>query len=278
MAKRSNPFKNYLLAWKNCLQSIKHGQIFLLFMAYAFLQVAFILVLMFFAYPPFSSLLVPAIKKWFGESALHYPNNYLVLPSLFFWVNLFLSGLFGVVLIAVTTQLFSMAYRNQSVQLFSGLKSTFPRYFVLFFVWILETLAFLAVFFWGSEFLRKFEFFTNKGNFLIHLITSVFAIIILALFVYTTASVILEKRGAFKAIFQSLSLFRRYPIISVLLIAIPNMIRMPLELLAGKTQLLVSRFVPEAVAVVLISSVFVSILANYLMVGTVTGFFLFVKK
>ena len=275
--KFSSQFRNFVLSWKSCFASMRHAKIFLPFIIYAGLQIGFIVMLMFFAYPPFAAFFAPIIMKLFGEPALHYPNNFLVLPSLFFWVNLLLSGLLGILLIGATTRLFSSTYRAKSVSLGDGLRGTFPDYALLLLVWIVETACLLAVFMGVPRLLGKIAFLANRGALPIQLLTSLAAIVVGALFVYTTALIVLEKAGPIRAIARSLSLFAKYPVITILLIAIPNFIRMPIDLLSGKTQFLITKFNPEIVAGVLIMSVLLSIFTNYFLVGTVTGYFLMAK-
>jgi hypothetical protein len=135
----------------------------------------------------------------------------------------------------------------------------------------------LSIFIGAPDLLSRVEFFANKGNLPIQLVTAFLVMIIGAMFAYTTALIILEKRGILPAISKSLLLFKKYPIISLLLIGIPTVIRIPVDLLSSKTQFLISKFIPEMVGVVLILSILISIFANYFLVGTVTRYFLLVK-
>ncbi len=276
--KQSMQFRNLFLSWKSCFTSMKQGRILLLFLSYAILQVLFILTLMYFTYPPFSYFLVPVIKKVFGEPALHYPNYYLVLPSLFFWINLLLSGFLGIVLVAATTRLFSRSFNDKPETIGKGIKRILPAYSFLFVAWLVETSLLLAVFLGLPKLLQRIEFFAARGPLAVQLVTSMFAMVAGALFLYTTALIVLDRKGPLQALAQSLSLFAKYPVISFLLIAIPNFIRMPIDVLSGKTQFLISKFNPEMVGVVLILSVLISVFANYLMVGAVTRYFLLLKE
>lgn len=277
--KASSQLKNYMLAWQNCLHSMKNGKIFLLFITYAIVQIGFLFGLVYFyAYPPFSSFLVPIVKKFFGDFALHYPNNYVILPTLFSWANLILGGLMGIVLVGTATFLFSMSYQNKNVKLKTGFKRTISYYFVLLAVWFVEIVALLAVFIGGPALLNKMEYFAVKGTIVVQLITAFGAIVVGALFIYTTALVILDKRGILNAISHSLKLFFKYPFTSLMLIGIPNLIKMPMDLLSGKTGFLITQFTPEIVGGVIILSILISMFANYFLVGTVTRYFLLVKE
>jgi len=153
-----------------------------------------------------------------------------------------------------------------------------PAYSFLFVAWLVETGLLLAVFLGLPKLLQKIEFFAARGPLTVQLVTSMFAMVAGALFLYTTALIVLDRKGPLQALAQSLSLFAKYPVISFLLIAIPNFIRMPIDVLSGKTQFLISKFNPEMVGVVLILSVLISVFANYLMVGAVTRYFLLLKE
>lgn len=274
---RSGQFKNLLEAWKNCFQAFKHVKIFLVFFIYAFLQIGFILIFMFYAYPPFSSFMKPLLQKFFGEFALHYPAFFLVLPNLFSWTNILLSGVFGIVLVGVTTVLFARSYHQKQPDLNKGFRRTMSNYLLLFAVWLVETGILLGVFMGVPKLLAKLEMFAIRDPIWIQLATSMIAIVVATFFIYTTALVMLENSTVPQAIGRSFSMFFRYPVVSLLLVAIPSFIKMPLELLSGKAQFLISKFTPEMVGVILILSVLVSMFANYFLVGTVTRYFLLVN-
>jgi hypothetical protein len=217
------------------------------------------------------------MKRLFGEPALHYPNNFLVLPSLFFWMNLLLSGFVGILLVSATTDLFSKAFTLKTVNIGSGLKNVLPVYAVLLLVWFVETGVLLGVFFGVPSLLKEISFFANRGPLTTQLATSFVAVFFGALFVYTTALVVIERAGPFGAIGKSLSLFGKYPIITLSLFAIPNFMRMPIDMLSGRSQFLISQFNPEIIAVVMILSIGVSIFTNFFLIGTVTKYFLLLK-
>lgn len=273
----SNQFKYFVDSWKSCISAFKSGKILLLFSGYAVLQILFILMLMNFAYAPFSSFLVPLMKKLFGEPALHYPNNFLVLPSLFFWVNLLMSGFVGIILVSSTTDLFSKVYTKKKVDLAAGFKNIFPVYAILLLVWLVETAVLLGIFFGVPSLLKNISFFVNRGPMATQLATSFVAIFVGALFIYTTALVVIERVGPLRAIGKSLSMFGKYPIITLCLFAIPNLMRMPIDMLTGKTQFLISKFNPEIIAVVMALSIGISIFTNFFLIGTVTKYFLILK-
>ncbi len=271
----SNQMRYFLEAWKNSVQSLKQAQILVLFFGYAILQIIILLSLIFFAYAPLSGLYVPMIQKLFGEPALHYPNNYLVLPTLFTWANIILSGLIGILIVGAGTDLFAAKFTQKQVTIGMGFRDTLPKYLFLFIAWFIETLIVTLILIGTPILLAKLM--PEVQGIVTQSITTFLALFFSAMFAYTTALIILEKKGAIAAVAKSLSLFGKFPVISFLLIALPNIIKMPLELLSGKTQFLIAKFNPEIIGIILGLSIIISIFANYFLVGTVTRFFISLK-
>ncbi len=264
---------SYGIAWKNCFRSIRQGKIFLLFVAYAILQTAGVFVLMQFAFPPFSSFLVPLMRMLYGDSVLHYPNNFLVLPVLFFWYNLLLSGILGIVLVGVTTKLFSKSFQSEAVDFRRSFGLVKSRYFYLFGAWLVETAVLVLVLIYLPKLLDQVDFIAARSNLIKQLLASLVAIVATSLFTYTTVLIMLDQDGPFQAIRRSFGLFLRFPVVTILLIALPNMVRMPMDLLSGRPAFLISKFSPEVVAGTVVLSIFVSMFTNYFLVGTVTSYY-----
>ncbi|MCD6166242.1 hypothetical protein J7K19_06010 [bacterium] len=266
----------FFTAWKRCFQSIRHAKTFLPFVGYAVLQFVLLLVLVYFTYPPFASFLIPVVRKLYGEAALHYPNNFLVLPSLYAQFNLVLSGIVGIVVIGIATKMFEMIFKGSAPQLKSGVNATFPRYGQLFVVWLVET-VFILLFVVGLPLLlRKHAIENYQLARVVRLGCMFLGILVGALFAYTSALIILDRKGIFGSIARSLSIFRENAISTFFLIAIPTLLYFPINYVSQQSRFLVTKFNPEIVGFVLAIGILVSLIANYLMVGTVTMFYLWV--
>jgi len=250
----------------------------MLFFGYALLQILVVIALMFFAYPPFSSFMVPLMIKVFGEPAVHYPNNFMVLPSMYFWINLIFSGFLGTIIIGGATNLFSLKYSDKPVVLSKGIAKVWPGYATLLLVWVIETAVLLGLFEVFPPLLNKIAFFSNYGPLMKQMVITIVALVVGSLFVYTTALVLLERRGAFSAIAQSFKLFGKYPVATVLLMVVPNFVKLPIDMLASKTDFLIRKFNPETIAFSIILGVLVSVFTNFVLIGTVTRYFMFTRE
>ena len=117
--------KRLFWLWIQCFKSMRNVKTFAPFLIYAILQVALLYSLINFSQSPFSSLLVPIIRKIFGEPALHYPNFYMILTSLYSQINIMLSGIFGIVFVGMATHLFALNFKDKKTSLGEAFKTTF---------------------------------------------------------------------------------------------------------------------------------------------------------
>ena len=264
----------FFSAWGGCLRSMRVIKTFSPFLLYAGLQGVILAILVFFAYPPFSSVLVPLIKKLFGEAALHYPNNFIVLSPLFNQANFILSGIIGIIVIGMATQMFASLYRDQNPSFKNGLQVTLPKYGLLFVVWIVESALILCMVAGLPLLLNKMIHPAYRLMRIIQLGSLLLGILVGAMFAYTSALIILDQRGISKAISGSLSIFSGNALISFFLIAIPSLFHFPINFLSRKAPLLVTKFAPEVMIVILAVGIVIAIFANYILVGTVTRFYL----
>lgn len=104
------PFPTIL---KQSLNTMRSLRVYHPFFFYASFQLLAVLAIAYFAYPPFSAVLVPIFKKLFGEHVLHYPNNFILLNPLFEWTEIILSGFLGVLAIGSGTLIFVSHYQNK---------------------------------------------------------------------------------------------------------------------------------------------------------------------
>lgn len=270
-----SPQKGLLLgAWKSSFEAMKSLSTFVPFLIYAGFQGLLLVSLVYFVYPPFSAIWVPLTRALFGDRALHYPNNYIVLAPLFDWSNVVLSGLVGALVVGVATYLFGMRYNAGKPDVRVGIRRTIHKYFMLFGVWAVETaLILIAVVVAPLAIGKMFNLGYTQGR-MVEYAGLVLAVGVGALFAYTTALIVLSGKGLFTSIKESVSLFARNPLATLLLVAVPTAVRFPFEYLSGKAPVLISRFSPEIMIAVLSAGIFVSFFANYVLVGSVTFYFL----
>ncbi len=108
-----------------------------LFILLAIFQAAGLTALFLSHSEPFSSILGPIIRRFWGERFLHYPENFLLLPKLFGHSEMVILTLFGLLVTGITIQLVGAARTGDSrvtaVTAFSG---TLKKYLGLAALWI----------------------------------------------------------------------------------------------------------------------------------------------
>ncbi len=265
----------FFWAWVQTARSVKTLKLFVPFLIYAILQGGILIGLIHFAYPPFSSILPPLYRRFFGPMALHYPQCMVFLPDMFHRVDILLSGIIGIGVIGMATQLFATRFNGESPQLKEGIRKVLPLYGVLFIIWILETALVLG---FVQGFPRLLAVSTPLEGKFLRTLSTLLGIIVGAAFAYTSVLVVWEKKGLLRALRGSFSLFAQNPFSSFSLVAVPIGLRLPLDWVLSKGGFLISRFTPELICWLLAFYIGFSILTNYFLIGSITGFYLLVKE
>lgn len=265
----------FFWAWIQSARSAKTLRLFVPFLLYAVLQVAILVGLVFFAYPILSAILVPLFRRFLGPAALHYPQCMIFLPNMFHRADLFLSGIIGVGVIGVTTQMFASKFNGEKPTLSEGIGRVLPLYGTLFLIWVLETALVFGFVVGLPRFLARFT--PLEGGFLM-VLSFFLGTLVGAAFAYTSVLVVWEGMGLGKALKGSFSLFGKNTFSSFFLVAIPTGLHLPFDYVLGKGNFLVNRFTPEIIVWLLGLYIVFSIFTNYFLIGPITGFYLLVKE
>jgi hypothetical protein len=200
----------------------------------------------------------------YGEAILHYPNHFIVLPQLFDNLNIILSGVVGILVIGSATLLFFASGNRQPLKM--SLNPVWKRYFHLIVAWLGETALILLVVlgfgWWASK-------APSTGTYM-----TVFRVIgvvsVSAIFAFTTALILIERKPFWTALPQSVKIFTRYALLTLLLVGFPVLLQLPVQFILVNTATIVRKVNPEIIAFVIAAGVFVSIFSNYFVVGTIT--------
>ena len=271
-------FKRLVWLWAQCFKSMRNVSTFVPFLLYGLVQVILLYSLINFNQSPFSSYLIPIIRKFFGEAALHYPNFFYILAPFYSQVNLILSGLIGVIIIGMGTHLFAVTFNGSKSTLGQAIKSTMPRYGLLFIVWILESALTIAMIIGVPWILNKLLQPEYRISRFIELGGLLLGIAMASIFAYTTALIVLDKQKLLRTLSQTFSIFKKNSITTFLLIAIPTFLYFPINFLTRKSVVLITKFSPEIIVLLLSTGVFISFISSYFQIGTITRFYLLLKE
>ncbi|MFH0931690.1 MAG: hypothetical protein V1890_07115 [Candidatus Zixiibacteriota bacterium] len=258
------------------LRSFKKPLLWLPFVLYALVQILLLLALVNFYSPLLSLTFIPLIKKFIGEFALHYPAYFLFLPKIFSRANLLLGGIIGSFTIGWGTYLFfSYFLPDNRVKVAEGVKVSFSKYLLLLGIWAIETIVLLGWFFLISRVGRGFLGGSFKRELAFELLSLGSGLIFYGLFAFTISAIILSGRNIISALGLSISIYKRNFFSTYLFVLLPNLLTLPFTFLNRRAIYLISKFNPEIVFLILVLEIFVSMIANYILISTLTRFYLY---
>ena len=220
---------------------------------------------------PFSLLLAPPIRAFWGEAFLHYPQNFLLIPRLFSLAHIASGAIIGLLMTGLAIGMLNEAKQGKKPQILLNLVSSLKRYFILFGIWLILFILSGLVYRIPNLFLSP----TNRIAFQAAIYLSfLFVILIEVFFIYAFPAAIVEKKGLIKALKSGFILSRSNFLATLILLLIPSLLYFPIMALKGNQSALMNRFFPEIVLIVLGLGIVVTVLVDYLVTSSITILFL----
>ena len=221
----------------------------------AFLELLALELLYFAPQKPLMYLANPIIRKFFGPSYTHYPNNLLILPKFFYVAQLAIYIIFGVFLSAITVSLVKNIRRKLPLTMKAVLRNNYARY---------------ASYLMYGIFIALVVYFSRKGS--IYLFSKFFAfvsshipmtiskylpillppalyianIIINVFFILVIPIIVIKRSMLIKAIGESIYYGFRYFLKLFVLMFVPYLLYFPIALLKNFPGTIATRVHPEA--------------------------------
>jgi len=264
-----------LWTWIQSLRSVKRISLFFPFLLFAILQAGLLLLLIFFYLPPISGLLIPLIRQLSREPALHYPQFYFFLPGLFSQINgWLLNPLIGWLFVGAATLMFAGWYRQGPVRTGSALGGALRRMGPLFVVGLAEWMVVRLVM-WLFRYLSASVWHWATQSPRLFLVLGFFiSIVFITPFAYTAAEVVLARRSIAGALRGSFALARRNYGLTYLFFAVPSLLTLAMNLVFQYAPVIVTRASPGVLVTVMIVNIIVTVVVNFIIVGSLTAFYL----
>ncbi len=270
--------RRLLYLWGQCFRSMKNGNTYIPFLIYAVVQVLLLYGLNNFARSPFAVVLVPLVRRLFGEAALHYPNFYMVLASLYSQMNIVLSGLVGIVMVGTATYIFAGGFNNRPVSFGQALGAVMKKYGLLFLIWLMVSAMIFAVILGFPYLVAQLLQPSYMLGRVVEMIGLLLGILTASIFSYTSALIILDNQKLLKTLSTTLAMFKSNAGTTFLLVAIPTLFYFPISYLSRRIDLIVSKFSPEMIVVVLGVGILITFISGYIQTSTITRFYLLLKE
>ena len=249
------------------LRSLRAGRMWVPWLALGALQVAGLAALLAFAHPLLAWAMAPLVQAIGGERALHYPDFFRALPSLYSRVDLVVGSILGAIAIGWSTRLFAARWRRQAAGPGEAWAETAPRALTL----VLAQLPFqLLVLLFTSlveralvgqgGLVRRLGYYVALGG----------VVGLQALFLYVPALIVLERRGLWRALAGLPRTWSRGIWAALLLGLVALLPLLPLNALGQRSGLLVDRGAPELVAWLTAMPLVVTLVVGFVLAGSST--------
>ena len=246
------------------------------FFIIAFLEGLALELLNFSAKKPISIIAGPIIRKFFGENALHYPGNILILPDLFYYAETAIYIFISVFLIAISINVFKNIRQDLPVKRYALIKNALKQYpsFIIFgiimicLIVLLKNLNLLSFSKITSFGLRHLPGIPTQLYSIALLLCLFFSNCVLQVFlILTLPLMVIEKKSFLKALGESLYLAFRNFFSLFGLILLPYLVYFPVWLLKVESVKLAQKTFPEVI---------LYIIGAGIIIGAVIDCFIFV--
>ncbi len=221
--------------------------------------------------PPLSAILAPVIRAFWGEQYLHYPLNLLLIPRLFGYAHIVTTAIIGVLMTGLAIGTLKEVKEQTRPQILFNFILALKRYFTLLAIW-------LIMFILATPVYKIPHFFLTHNNRVILQIAFYLSFLIVILiqvaFIYAIPAAFIERRGVISAVKRGLPLSRRHFLATLMLVMVPALFYIPITILKGKSAVLMSRFFPEIVLIIVGLGIVVSVLIDCLVTCSATILFL----
>ncbi len=283
----SRLLKSYFFAFKTFKN---HPSIFVPFIAFAIIECAALICLFLAPRMPFSLVLAPLIRTFWGEKFLHYPVNFLLLPKLSSLSKLVLYVIFGSVFSGAAVHFIGEVFQNRknaniALSFFYAAKK---------YIYLFGAMFFLTVLYYYSVKIPAsllMKYFTSGHSRLLFLKAELWIGPLLAVFNFATGVVIqgaclyilpfllIDNEKLIKAVFRSFMLFKKLFLQTLVIVTLPSLLYIPFIIINYNTPFLIQNLFPEVVLLVLIAGLTVnSIVIDCMMTTTSTALFMFNKE
>ncbi len=246
----------------------KSPSIYLPFLIFAGIELAFLMLLFLAPRQPLRPLLGPPIDRFFGERFLHYPLNFLILPKMISQVRVVLTVLVGSLMTGTAVLMTIKTYAKQTAEFKPSLRSAAKNYIALFCIVLFITVLFQLAIRVTSALMLKY-FVSGHAKFLfvpakiwlgpiLTVINIILGIFIQAVFIYAIPALLNENKRLVPALARGLNVFGKLFAPTMILVILPMIVYIPIIVLNYNILYLVNNVFPESVLLLLLASTVIS--------------------
>jgi len=256
----------------------KYPRVLIPFFVKAIFEALVLAVLFYSPRPPFSIVFAQPVKNFFGAAFLHYPYNFSLLPTLFYYGQIFVMVTLGATMYGMAMGMVSQAHaENEEVKIFGNFNRAARRYFALLGVWLCTFSLSFIILKVPSVAITKLMHPTPLAIFLLQAMSYigiVLAFVVEAVFMYAYPAIIIERRGFFGAVKRSFGIVRQIFLTTLILIFVPRLFEFLYMFVRQKQQGLMNITAPEIALVILGVSIVLTFITDSLVFLSTANLFI----
>jgi hypothetical protein len=261
-----------LWAWIESIRGMRQRQVWVPFAWVTVVQIALLILLTQFYEPVLSWFMLPFLR-WIGsEQIVHYPQAYVALPALFSRTGVWLDWLVGSLIFgAAFLIIWRLAAGSEPGRPWSEAGSAFGKLLLV----RMPPFLFALFLLFGVPLILPRGESELRGNTLrlVRYGTFLFGVCVEAIFLYAPLAVLLLRRSAGGALGEAFRLVGRVPIATFLIVLVPNLAQIPVAAVLRRSDAVVRTLAPETVAWLVLGSILLYALVNYLILASAVRVF-----
>jgi hypothetical protein len=268
--------------WKLTFRTLcGHPRILFPFFITALSEIFFLTLFYYAPRPPLLSILGPPIRKFVGEAYLHYPANFALLPTLFYYGQVFVWLTVGVCMLGVAVNMINQVHEGRPIpSIIGSFNRAIRRYPALFLFALLIFLLSMASFRIPRFLIMKF-YFLPRGKFFslqaFFFVSFLIAIVIETFLVYGIPSCLIERRSFIGALKRTLKISKEMFVPTFILVLIPRLLDLIIAFLKQKLPLIMAKTFPDITLFILGAGIAVIFVTDLIVIASATNLFL-IKK
>jgi hypothetical protein len=225
--------------------------------------------------PVWIDIIRPIFGLFVPAQAFHYPQYYLVLPTIYAGYESFILGpTLWIILLAVGVYRLDGVFAGKKPSLQEGFNVALQRYLRLLVVWFIETVLVFLILFVPSMLLRDMTAGSPNMSAGIGAVLQIAGFLVTAMLIYATVGIVVEDKRIGDAIMDGIVAFFRYPILTFSIIFIPNILRLILNtLLSDYAPRIISLMNPDLIPAILALYIISGIFVNYFVYGAAVALY-----
>lgn len=207
----------------------KYPALFKPFLCLLLLEILGLVLIYYSPQQPVHLVLGQPIRAFYGEAALHYPYNLVMLPRIFSRFRLFGIVFFDCLFTGIAISMYNQQSKKMSMRFGKNFKIAFNRYWSLLSYSLVVTLplylaGYIPKILVEGKLIDGEGYFLGMGQFRWSVVLLFFNLVIQVvwqtLLIYTPITIIIENKGFWAAVKESLKIVRNYALVSFLLVAL----------------------------------------------------------